>query len=175
MRRIIAFFAILLVLSVSLLSFISCGEKIEEFKDSITEAAKYDYAIIDMLDGTKVQVELVGYAMIPVSSPVITGNGVEYIGYYYQIFGKDGVGYIVDSTNCVLVNEPDVAIEAGSKNSTTKYTCTEVIMRMPGNEMLTIAGDDIEVANTNPVVKEKNGKIYHPDSKNIVIKFAYTE
>ena len=58
---------------------------------------------------------------------------------------------------------------------TIKYTCTEVIMRMPGNEMLTIAGDDIEVANTNPVVKEKNGKIYHPDSQNIVIKFAYTE
>lgn len=66
--------------------FTACGNK-----DLIDTVRKYDYAIVNMLDGTVEKVDIRQWR--------------DYDGEQIQITAEDGAVYLLSSTNCILVRE----------------------------------------------------------------------
>ncbi len=84
MKKIIAF----LIAVIMLVSLVSCGNY-----DTFDTVYTYDYAIVSFPDGEVKKIEIEKWS--------------DYEGEQIQIIAKDGMVYLVNSNNCVLVNEPD--------------------------------------------------------------------
>lgn len=80
---------VLLVLTAVLaVTLCSCGN-MDMFDTNYT----YDYAIVSFPDGSVQTIEI--------------DQWTDYEGEQIQIIAKDGTIYLVNSVNCILINEPD--------------------------------------------------------------------
>lgn len=80
---------VLLVLTALLAVMLcSCGN-MDMFDTNYT----YDYAIVSFPDGSVQTIEI--------------DQWTDYEGEQIQIIAKDGTIYLVNSVNCILINEPD--------------------------------------------------------------------
>lgn len=79
---------LLCIAALLMLTLCSCGNY-DLFDTNYT----YDYAIVSFPDGSTKTIEIAQWT--------------DYEGEQIQIIAKDGTVYLLNSVNCILVNEPD--------------------------------------------------------------------
>jgi hypothetical protein len=152
MKKIISIILALSLILAFALTLTSCGENIT-----------YDYALIYFHDGSSIKVEL--------EAVLINGQQPN----VYHIYGTDGVGYVVGSENCILVNDPDVDINKSTLSGTVKFKMTyeETIIRKPDGEIISIKFEEGKSSGVNSYLHSDDGFTYYTDPNNYWVKFTF--
>lgn len=164
MKRIIIFVLVLTMLTACLaLTACDLKQEISNIGNSIKEGSKYDYAVISFPTGYTKKIELNAFL-------IDTNNtGLMYV------YGKDGTGYILSSENCMLINDPNVDINAKSVIfETYKIDYSKVVIKSPEGEIITIDKPGQEsVSSIFDLYVDENGVHYYADDRNTIIEFNY--
>ena len=180
MKKIVTLCVLLAMLICSLVALSACDKvKIELAEFSYVggdKSIQCDYAIIEMLDGTSLRLDLEGFQYVSMANKFTGGQvAMDYVDYQYRLYGKDGIGYIVSSRNCILVDDPELQVNLTTADTDwDNYSCSEAYVRFPGNEIVMLDSSEIDTA-VLTYIRDKNGKAYISDPEDMIIKFTYTK
>ena len=165
MKRILVSILVLAALLSSCLALASCDfkQELSNIGSAIKEGSVYDYAIVSFPTGYTKKVELKSYLLD------LNNTGLMYV------YGRDGSGYMLAPENCMLVNDPNVDINARSSLfDTYKIDYDKVIIKSPNGEIITIEKPGQEsIGSIFDLYMDENGTHYYADKRNTIVEFFY--
>lgn len=168
MKKIVCLALLITVFSLSLIgcdSLNAVGDKLSGVGDKVGEGIDnvyaYDYAYVSDFQGNRIKVELDWY-------------GVNLEHKYYMFKSTDDVVYYTGLENCVLVDDPDVDINAITLTNLSDVInkgFTDAFIRLPDGEVLEIRVESTGLLLSGGIIRvhDTDGNKYYVDTDNIIM------